>query len=154
MSTLWDDYDHRSVTKPQGTHNAVLITYEECREIIDSMKFDSTVFGVERDDSFYSSINAIYQSAFGKDVYETIEEKAANLLYFITKNHSFIDGNKRIAASIFLYFLKKNNLLYLNNYKRLSDSVLVATTILIAESKPKEKDIIIDLIMNFLVLDN
>lgn len=151
---LLDDYDHRALTKPQGTFNAILITYEECKKIINSMKFDSSVFGVERDDSFQSSINAIYQSAFGKDVYETIEEKAANLLYFITKNHSFIDGNKRIAASIFLYFLKKNNLLYLNNDKRLSDSTLVAITILIAESKPKEKDIIIDLIMNFLVLDN
>lgn len=118
------------------------------------MKFDSTIFGIEKDDSFHSSINAIYQSAFGKDVYETIEEKAANLLYFITKNHSFIDGNKRIAASIFLHFLKKNDLLYLNNDKRLSDSTLVAITILIAESKPNEKDITIDLIMNFLVLDN
>ena len=75
-------------------------------------------------------------------------------MYFITKNHSFIDGNKRIAASIFLYFLKKNNLLYLNNDKRISDSTLVATTILIAESKPTEKDVIIDLIMNFLTFDN
>jgi len=117
------------------------------------MKFDSTVFGLERDDSFHSSINAIYQTADGKDVYETIEEKAANLIYFITKNHSFIDGNKRIAASIFLYFLKKNKLLYLNNIKRLSDSTLVAITILIAESKPSEKEIIIDLTMNFLTID-
>lgn len=104
---LLDDYDHRTIEKPQGTFNVVLITYEECRKIIDSMKFDSSVFGVERDDSFHSSINAIFQSAFGKDVYETKEEKAANLLYFITKNHSFIDGNKIIAASIFIYFLKK-----------------------------------------------
>jgi prophage maintenance system killer protein len=122
---LLDDYDHLTLTKPEGTPNAVLITYEECRKIIDAMNFNSSVFGVERDESFHSSINAIYQSAFGKDVYETIEEKAANLLYFITKNHSFIDGNKRIAASIFLYFLKKNKLLYLNNEKRLSDSTLV-----------------------------
>jgi len=150
---LLDDYDHRTLAKPQGTHDAVLITYEECRIIINSMKFDSTVFGLERDDSFHSSINAIYQTADGKDVYETIEEKAANLIYFITKNHSFIDGNKRIAASIFLYFLKKNKLLYLNNVKRLSDSTLVAITILIAESKPSEKEIIIDLIMNFLTID-
>lgn len=150
---LLDDYDHRTLAKPQGTHNVVLITYEECRKIIDSMKYESSVFGIERDDSFNSSINAIFQSAFGKDAYETTEEKAANLLYFITKNHSFIDGNKRIAASIFIYFLKKNNLLYLNNDKRLSDSSLVAITILIAESKPTEKEIIIDLIMNFLTID-
>mgnify|MGYP000967483782 CR=1 FL=1 len=150
---LLDDYDHRTLKKPKGTLNAVIITYEKCRKIIDSMKFDSSIFGIEKDGSFHSSINAIYQSAFGKDVYETTEEKAANLLYFITKNHSFIDGNKRIAASIFLYFLKKNDLLYLNNDKRLSDSTLVAITILIAESKPEEKEVIIDLIMNFLAFD-
>lgn len=76
---LLDDYDHRTLTKPEGTLNAVLITYEECRKIIDSMNFSSTIFGVEKDDSFHSSINAIYQSAFGNDAYETIEEKAANL---------------------------------------------------------------------------
>lgn len=118
------------------------------------MKFDSNIFGVEKDNSFHSSINAIYQSAFGEDVYKTIEEKDTNLLYFITKNHSFIDGNKRIAASIFLYFLDKNNMLYINNAKRLQDSTLVAMTILIAESNPIEKEIIIDLIMNFLTIDD
>ena len=116
------------------------------------MKFDSKIFGVEKDGSFNSSINAIYQSAFSEDVYKSIEEKAANLLYFITKNHSFIDGNKRIAASIFLFFLDRNNILYINNKKRLSDSTLVAITILIAESKPEEKEIIIDLLMNILVI--
>ena len=126
--------------------------YEECRKIIDSMKFDSTIFWVEKDGSFNSSINVICQSAFGEDIYKSIEEKAANLLYFITKNHSFVDGNKRIAASIFLYFLDRNNILYINGNKRLSDSALVAITILIAESKPEEKEIIIDLIMNFLTM--
>ena len=114
------------------------------------MKFDSDVFGVEKDGSFKSSINAIYQTAFSNDVYPTVLEKAANLLYFVTKNHSFADGNKRIAASLFLYFLDKNNLLYKDGMKTLSDEALVATTILIAESRPEEKDTIIKLIMNFL----
>lgn len=150
--SLLDDYDHQTLGKPDGTLGCYKITYEECRKIIDSMKFDSTIFGVEKDGSFNSSINAIYQSAFGEDIYKSIEEKAANLLYFITKNHSFVDGNKRIAASIFLYFLDRNNILYINNNKRLSDSALVAITILIAESKPEEKEIIIDLIMNFLTM--
>ena len=151
---LLDDYDHNTIIKPNGTFGCYKITYEECRKIIDSMKFDSNIFGVEKDNSFHSSINAIYQSAFGEDVYKTIEEKDTNLLYFITKNHSFIDGNKRIAASIFLYFLDKNNMLYINNAKRLQDSTLVAMTILIAESNPIEKEIIIDLIMNFLTIDD
>ena len=150
--SLLDDYDHQKISKPDGTLGCYKVTYKECRKIIDSMKFDSTIFGVEKDGSFNSSINAIYQSAFGEDIYKSIEEKAANLLYFITKNHSFVDGNKRIAASIFLYFLDKNNLLYKNCNKILSDSALVAITILIAESKPEEKNIIIDLIMNFLVM--
>lgn len=150
--SLLDDYDHQIISKPDGTLGCYKLTYEECRKIIDSMKFESTIFGVEKDGSFNSSINAIYQSAFGEDIYKSIEEKSANLLYFITKNHSFVDGNKRIAASIFLYFLDKNNLLYINGNKRLSDSALVAITILIAESKPEEKEIIIDLIMNFLTM--
>lgn len=150
---LLDDYDHQTLSKPIGTFGCYRLTYEECREIINSMKFESTIFGVEKDGSFNSSINAIYQSAFGEDIYKSIEEKAAHLLYFITKNHSFVDGNKRIAASIFLYFLDKNNLLYINENKRLSDSALVAITILIAESKPDEKEIIIKLIMNFLTME-
>lgn len=150
--SLLDDYDHQNISKPDGTLGCYRITYEECRKIIDSMKFESKIFGVEKDGSFNSSINAIYQSAFGEDVYKSIEEKAANLIYFITKNHSFVDGNKRIAASIFLYFLDRNSLLYRNGSKILSDSALVAITILIAESKPEEKEIIIDLIMNFLIM--
>ena len=150
--SLLDDYDHQTISKPDGTLGCYRITYAECRKIIDSMKFKSTIFGVEKDGSFNSSINAIYQSAFGDDIYKSIEEKAANLLYFITKNHSFIDGNKRIAASIFLYFLDRNYLLYKSGNKILSDSALVAITILIAESKPEEKEIIIDLIMNFLTM--
>ena len=114
------------------------------------MKFDSTIFGVEKDGSFKSSLNAIYQTAFGNQIYETIEEKAANLLYFVTKNHSFVDGNKRIAASVFLLFLHKNNLLYQDGIKVLSDEALVALTILIAQSKPEEKETIISLLMTFI----
>ena len=149
--SLLDDYDHQCLKTQNGVESFEKLSYEECREIIDNMNFDSSLFGVEKDDSFKSSINAIYQSAFGKDVYQTVEEKAAHLLYFITKNHSFVDGNKRIAASIFLLFLMKNNMLYDNkNNKILSDSALVALVILIAQSKAEEKDIMIKLIMNFL----
>ena len=150
--SLLDDYDHQCLKRPTGTLGCYKITYEECRKIIDAMKFDSKIFGVEKDGSFNSSINAIYQSAFGEDVYKSTEEKGANLLYFIVKNHSFVDGNKRIAASIFLYFLDRNNILYVNGIKRSSDSALVALTILIAESKPEEKEIIVDLVMNFLTM--
>lgn len=150
--SLLDDYDHQCLKKPKGTKECYHLEYDECRIIIDLMKFDSDVFGVERDGSFKSSINAIYQSAFGEDVYKTTEEKAANLLYFITKNHSFIDGNKRIAASMFLYFLSKNNMLYRNDVKVIPDTTLVAITILIAESRPDEKEMIINLIMNFLTI--
>lgn len=150
--SLLDDYDHQTLIKPKGKIDCYKITYDECRKLIDLMKFDSSIFGVEKDGSFNSSINAIYQTAFGIDVYKTTTEKAANLLYFITKNHSFVDGNKRIAASIFLYFLLKNNHLYINNEKIISDAALVSITILIAESKPEEKETIIKLIMNFLTM--
>ena len=149
--SVLDDYDHQCLKKPKGSKDTYRITYEECRSVIDSMNFNSDLFGKERDESFNSSINAIYQSMFGKDLYETREEKAANLLYFITKNHSFYDGNKRIAASIFIVFLYKNNMLYKNNVKVIDDATLVAMTILIAESNPSEKEIIINLIMSFLL---
>ena len=148
--SVLDDYDHQCLKRPVGVKDTYRITYEECRSIIDSMSFNSDLFGKERDGSFNSSINAIYQSMFGKDLYETREEKAANLLYFITKNHSFYDGNKRIAASIFIFFLHKNNMLYKDNVKVIDDATLVAMTILIAESKPEEKEIIISLLMSFL----
>ena len=147
--TTLDDYDHKCLKRPKGNKESYRITYEECRRIIDSMNFNSDLFGKERDGSFNSSINSIYQSMFGKDLYETREEKAANLLYFITKNHSFYDGNKRIAASIFIFFLHKNNMLYKDNEKVIDDATLVAMTILIAESKPEEKEVIISLLMSF-----
>ena len=149
--SLLDDYDHQCLKKPKGNEDCYKITYEECKEIINNMKFESDLFGKERDGSFNSSINVIYQTSFGEELYKTREEKAANLLYFITKNHSFYDGNKRIAASIFLYFLYKNNMLYKNSEKVISDSALAATTILIACSRPEEKEMIVNLIMNFLV---
>ena len=116
------------------------------------MKFgsESELFGNEKDDSFKSSINAIYQTFGSQDVYPTLEEKAANLLYLITKNHSFSDGNKRIAAALFLYFLDKNNALFIDGKKIIDDYTLVAVTIMTAESKPDEKDTMIKLIMNFL----
>ena len=150
---LLDDYDHLCVKKPDGTEATYRLTYEECRKLIDSMRFnnDSSVFGNEKDDSFKGSIGAIYQTFGGADVYPTVQEKAANLLYFITKNHSFSDGNKRIAASIFLYFLDKNELLLKNGEKRIEDNTLVALTIMIAESKPEEKELMINLVMNFLL---
>ena len=148
--SLLDDYDHQCLKKPKGTHGTYRLTYEECRQIIDSMRFESDVFGVEKDGSFNSSINVIYQTAFNEEIYPTIEEKAADLLYFITKNHSFVDGNKRIAASIFVYFLYMNDLLYVDGNKRISDSTLASITILIAKSVPEEKEEIINLILNFL----
>lgn len=148
--SLLDDYDHQCVKRPGGVKEVYRITYEECRDVINNMNFSSDLFGKERDGSFNSSINAIYQSMFGKDLYETREEKAANLLYFITKNHSFYDGNKRIAASIFIFFLYKNKMLYKDNKKVIDDATLVAMTLLIAESKPEEKEIMISLLMSFL----
>lgn len=106
------------------------------------------MFGNEKDDSFAGSIGAIYQSFAGEDWYPTLEEKAANLLYFITKNHSFFDGNKRIAATMFLYFLDKNGALFKDGEKLIDDHTLVALTIMIAESNPEEKEMMISVIMN------
>ena len=149
---LLDDYDHQKIEKPKGNTATYTLTYEECRKVIDGMKFgsESELFGNEKDDSFKSSINAIYQTFGSQDVYPTLEEKAANLLYLITKNHSFSDGNKRIAAALFLYFLDKNNALFIDGKKIIDDYTLVAVTIMTAESKPDEKDTMIKLIMNFL----
>lgn len=149
---LLDDYDHQKVNKPEGNSSTYVLTYEECRTIIDQMKFasESDLFGNEKDDSFKGSIGDIYQTFDGKELYPSLQEKAANLLYFITKNHSFSDGNKRIAATMFLYFLDKNNWLFENGVKRIADNTLVALTIMIAESKPVEKELMVNLVMNFL----
>lgn len=150
---LLDDYDHSRVKKPGGTQDTYRITYQEARQVIDSMKFGDTsdLFGNEKDESFKGSIGAIYQTFGGKDVYPTAQEKAANLLYFVTKNHSFSDGNKRIAATMFLHFLNKNGLLFKNGIKQIEDNTLVALTIMIAESKPDEKELMVNLVMQFLV---
>lgn len=150
---LLDDYDHQRVEKPKSDARAThVLTYGECRNLIDSMRFgsESDLFGVEKDGSFKSSIAAIYQGFGGHDLYPSLEEKAANLLYFVTKNHSFLDGNKRIAAAMFLYFLDMNGALWVEGQKRVPDSVLVAVTIMIAESNPKEKEAMVALVMSFL----
>ena len=149
---MLDDYDHQTMSKPKGNKATYVLSYDECREVIDKMKFasDSDLFGNEKDDSFKGSIGAIYQSFDGKDLYPSLEEKAANLLYFVTKNHSFSDGNKRIAATMFLYFLDKNKALFVEGSKRIADFTLVALTIMIAESKPEEKEMMVNVIMNCL----
>lgn len=147
---LLDDYDHQSMRRPQGTEAVYVLSYEECRKIIDDMKYSeaSEVFGCEKDDSFRGSIGNIYQSFGDVELYPSLEEKAANLLYFVTKNHSFLDGNKRIAATMFLYFLDKNGVLFKNGEKLIDDHTLVALTIMIAESRAEEKEMMISVIMN------
>lgn len=147
---LLDDYDHQTMKRPKGNDATYVLSYEECRDIIDHMKFsaDSDLFGNEKDDSFKGSIGNIYQSFAGQEIYPTVEEKAANLLYFVTKNHSFSDGNKRIAATMFLYFLDKNGILFREGEKTIEDHTLVALTIMIAESRPDEKEMMVSVIMN------
>ena len=152
---LLDDYDHKTLSKPKGTINNNKITYEDCMDIVSKLKFnsDSNLFALQRNEGLKSIIGNIYGSFDGKDLYPTIEEKAANFLYLITKNHTFIDGNKRIAATLFIYFLEFYNLLYKDNGRIIDNNTLVAITLLIAQSNPKEKDILIDLVMNFLKND-
>lgn len=149
---LLDDYDHKRIIKPSGTKDNKKITYEDCMNVIGKLKFnsDSNLFALERDEGLKEVIGTIYQSFDGKDLYPTTEEKAANFLYLITKNHTFIDGNKRIAATLFIYFLEFYNILYNENGQIIDNNTLVAITLLIAQSNPKEKDILIDLVMNFL----
>ena len=150
---LLDDYDHKRISKPNGTTNTKKIAYEECINIINKLKFnsDSDIFALERNQGLKTIIEIIYQSFSGEDLYKTIEEKAANFLYLIIKDHVFIDGNKRIAATLFIYFLEFNNLLYQNENRIIDNNTLVALTLLIAQSNPREKDILIDLVMNFLI---
>ena len=150
---LLDDYDHKTVSKPNGNTSLDKIKYEDCIDIINKLKFnnDSKLFALERDRGLEAIIGNIYASFDGKDVYSTIEEKAANFLYLITKNHTFIDGNKRIAATLFIYFLNFYNILYKNDVQVIDNNTLVALTLLIAESNPKE--ILVDLVMNFLVCE-
>ena len=152
---LLDDYDHKTLTRPNGIKDDKKISYEDCMNVISKLRFnnDSDLFALERNQGLKAIIGNIYQSFDGKDLYPTVEEKAANFLYLITKNHTFIDGNKRIAATLFIYFLEFYNILYVDNKQIIDNNTLVAITLLIAESNPKEKDILIDLIMNFLKKD-
>ena len=147
---LLDSYDHQNMKRPKGNEATYVLTYDECKAAIDSMRFgnESELFGREKDDSFKGSIGNIYQSFAGKEIYESLEEKAANLLYFVVKNHSFLDGNKRIAATMFLYFLNKNQALFIDGRKTIEDSTLVALTIMIAESNPEEKEMMVSVVMN------
>ena len=151
--TLLDDYDHGTIPKPDGIASIYQLTYEECRELIDSMKYGnfSDVFGVEKEASKLNGIiAAVYQNVFETELYPSIEEKAANLLYFLIKDHPFVDGCKRIGASIFLEFLNKNKHLIIDGKQIISDSALVAITLMIAESRPEEKETMVNLVMNFL----
>ena len=151
--TLLDDYDHGTIPKPDGIASVYKLTYEECREMIDSMKYGnySDVFGVEKElGKLNGIIAAVYQNVFETELYPSIEEKAANLLYFLIKDHPFVDGCKRIGASIFLEFLNKNKHLIIDGKQIISDSALVAITLMIAESRPEEKETMVKLVMNFL----
>ncbi len=151
--TVLDKYDHQSLEKPEGNQPIYRITYADCRAMVDRMEdsFKSDVFGVEKEPGKIEGIlAAVYQDVFGGEVYPSLEEKAANLLYFMIKDHPFADGCKRIAASLFLEFLNRNNALFRDGHKVISDGALVAITLMIAESDPKEKDIMTTMVMNLL----
>ena len=150
---LLDQYDHQALSKPSGRKSLYRMTYSDCRTIINQLEdsFSSDVFGVEKEAGKLEGIlAAVYQDVFGGEVYPSLEEKAANLLYFLIKDHPFVDGCKRVAASIFLEFLGRNDALFRNEEKVISDGALVAITLMIAESKPEEKDIMTTLVMNLL----
>lgn len=149
---LLDDYDHKTLKKIDGNIDERKIEYSECVKIINALKFkeESSLFAIERDKGLESIIGNIYQSFAGQDIYKSIEEKSANFLYLIVKNHVFTDGNKRIAATLFIYFLNFYGILYKDEKQVIDNNTLTALTLLIAESNPKEKEVIIDLVMNFL----
>ncbi|MDR2395767.1 MAG: virulence RhuM family protein [Endomicrobium sp.] len=150
-----DKYDHQNLEKPKGMkREKYKLTYKKAKEIVNAIKAefsDSTLVGHEREHGFESIINDIYQTFGGEDVYPTVQEKAANLLYLITKNHSFSDGNKRIAATLFITYLKENNLLFKQDgTKAIDNNALAALTLMVATSNPKEKDMITKIILNLL----
>lgn len=150
---LLDQYDHQTLKKPSGKMPTYRITYDECVTMVNNMRdsFNTDVFGIEKEAGKVKGIiAAIYQSAFGYDAYPSLEEKAAYLLYFMIKDHPYADGCKRIAASLFLEFLDRNNALFVNGEKKISDGALVAITLMIAESRPEEKDVMVTLVMNLL----
>ena len=150
-----DDYDYQRLSIPEGsTEEKFHATYEGAMKVLAELreKFGgSGLFANQKDDSFKSSIGQIYQTFGGQDLYPTVEEKAAMLLYLVTKNHSFSDGNKRIAATLFLWFMNENGILYDDMHnKRIDDATLVALTLLIAESRPEEKDTMIKVVVNLI----
>lgn len=149
---LLDDYDHKVLLKPKGTNSQKRIAYEDCLEIINKLRLheESAIFAIERNNGLAAIIGNVYQTFDNNEVYQSIEEKAANFLYMIVKDHVFIDGNKRIAATLFIYFLNYYDILYKDSKQVIDNNTLTALTLLIAESNPKEKEVIIDLIMNFL----
>ena len=152
---LLDDYDHRTLKKIKGNVDERKIQYSDCIDVINKLRFneESILFAVERDKGLESIIGNIYQSFAGQDIYKSIEEKAANFLYLTVKNHVFADGNKRIAATLFIYFLNFYGILYKDGRQTIDNNTLTALTLLIAESNPKEKEVLIDLVMNFLNTD-
>ena len=149
---LLDDYDHNTLSKPKGSNSKEQIKYEECINIINKLKFniESNLFAIERNKGLESIINDLYQTFDGEEVYKSVEEKASNFLYLIVKNHIYIDGNKRIAAALFIYFLNFYGILNKDNNQIIDNNTLAAITLLVAQSNPKEKEIIIDLIINFI----
>lgn len=152
---LLDDYDHQRIHKPVALNKSVyMLTAEEARRIVEKLRErfgESSLFGVEKDMGLESALGAVMQTAGGKDVYPSLEEKAAHLLYFLVKNHAFVDGNKRIAAALFLWFLERNGVLLKQDGNRLiSDGALVATTLMISTSLPGEKDIVVHIVMHLL----
>lgn len=154
-----DQYDHQCLrVRGTASEEPFELTYEAGLEAVDSLRVQfggSALFGREKDASFQSSVRSIYQSFGGEDLYPSVEEKAANLLYFVVKNHSFSDGNKRIAAFLFVWFLDRNHCLYHpDGSRRLADNALVALTLLIAESKPDDKATMVTLVVNLINQDN
>ncbi len=149
---LLDDYDHRTLKKVKGNVDERQINYEDCINIINKLRFseNSGLFALEKNKGLESIIGNIYQTFGGEDVYKSIEEKSANFLYLVVKNHVFADGNKRIAATLFIYFLNYYGILYKDKNQVIDNNTLTALTLLIAESNPKEKEILISLVMNFL----
>ncbi|MCR4661854.1 MAG: Fic family protein [Clostridia bacterium] len=151
---LLDDYDHQRINKPKGNETIYRLEYDEARKIIDSMKFnnDSTLFGLEKEKGKLEGIlETIYQNVFGTELYPTLEDKAAHLLYFLVKDHPFADGCKRIAATLFLEFLNKNKRLIRNGKIIISNNTLVAITLLTAESNPEEMELMVNVIMHLLI---
>lgn len=145
---ILDDYDHQAMESNSGNESTYILTYDECVDVINRTTFadKGDLFGLEKNDSFKSAIATIYQSFGGVDFYPTLEDKAANLLYLITKNHAYADGNKRIAATIFLYFLDRNKVLFKDGRQQISNTTLATLTILVASSNPNDKESIVNLI--------